>query len=85
MIQHSVEYIKWYLSLSNVYFANSARDCHQEIYIMANIQDMYNQLAKANPAKKAEYEQKSQQIEDNLQRLYSAFVSKCEGAGIQLQ
>ena len=52
---------------------------------MANIQDMYNQLAKANPAKKAEYEQKSQQIEDNLQRLYSAFVSKCEGAGIQLQ
>ena len=82
--KHSIEYIKWYLSLSNVYFANSARDCHQEIYVMATIQDIYNNLAKAYPAKKAEYEQKSQQIEDNLQRLYSAFLSKCEGAGIQL-
>jgi phage shock protein PspC (stress-responsive transcriptional regulator) len=83
--KHSTEYIKWYLSLSNVYFANSVRDCHQEIYDLATIQDLYNKLACSNAAKKAEYEKKALQIEDNLQRLYSAFVSKCEGAGIQLQ
>jgi predicted Zn-dependent protease len=85
MEKHSVEYIKWYLSLSNVYFANSSRDCHQEIYALATIQDIYNSLAASNVAKKADYAKKAQQIEDNLQRLYNAFLTKCEGAGIQLQ
>ena len=79
MEQHSVEYIEWYLSLSNVYFANSARDCHQEIYALATIQDIYNSIGTDKAAKKA------QQIEDNLQKLYSAFLSKCDSAGIQLQ
>ena len=83
--KHSTEYIKWYLSLSNVYFAGSARDCHQEIFALASIQDAYNSLADSNAAKKAEYEKKAKQIDDNLQRLYSAFLAKCDGAGIQLQ
>jgi len=85
MEKHSVEYIKWYLSLSNVYFANSARDCHQEIYALATIQDIYNKLAEASNTKQGDYEKKAMQIEDNLQKLYSAFLTKCDGAGIQLQ
>ena len=83
--KHSTEYIKWYLSLSNVYFANSARDCHQEIYALATVQDLYSKIADSKAAKKADYEKKAQQMDDDLQRLYSAFVAKCEGAGIQLQ
>jgi len=83
--KHSTEYIKWYLSLSNVYFANSARDCHQEIYALATVQDLYSKIADSKAVKKADYEKKAQQMDDDLQRLYSAFVAKCEGAGIQLQ
>ena len=84
MEKHSAEYIRWYLSLNNVYFANSARDCHQEIYALASIQDLYNRMAESNPAKKAEYEKKAMKIEDNLQHLYGAFISKCDAVGIQL-
>ncbi len=83
--KHSTEYIKWYLSLSNVYFANSARDCHQEIYALATVQDLYSKIADSKAVKKADYGKKAQQMDDDLQRLYSAFVAKCEGAGIQLQ
>ena len=77
--KNSTEYIKWYLSLSNVYFANSARDCHQEIFVLASVQDLYSKMGTSDAEKKA------QQMEDSLQKLYSAFISKCEGAGIQLQ
>jgi predicted Zn-dependent protease len=77
--KNSIEYIKWYLSLSNVYFANSTRDCHQEIFVLASVQDLYSKMGTSEADKKA------QKMEDELQRLYSAFVTKCEGAGIQLQ
>jgi hypothetical protein len=84
MEQRSVEYVKWYLSLSDVYFVNSARDCHQEIYALAAIQDVYNRMAESNAGNKATYEKKALQIEDNLQKLYQSFVSKCDKVGIQL-
>ncbi len=83
--KHSKEYIRWYLSLSNVYFAGSVRDCHQEVYALAAIQDSYNKLAKSKTAKAADYGKKAIKMDSEIQALYSAFMSKCENAGIQLQ
>ena len=77
LVKRSTEYVKWYLSLSNVYFANSVRDCQQEIVCLATIQDMYSNI---NSSK---YQQKAQQMENPLQILYGAFLSKCDGAGIR--
>ena len=79
------EYVAWYLSLSNSYFANSSKDCHQNIYALAMIQEVYDKLAKSDAAKKASYQKKSQQLDADLQRLYSAFLSKCDQAGIRMQ
>ena len=83
--KHSKEYIKWYLSLSNVYFASSVRDCHQEVYALATIQDYYNKISQSNATKAADYGKKAIKMDSEIQALYSAFMSKCENAGIQLQ
>ena len=82
--RRSKEYIAWYLSLNNTYFVNSSRDCHQDIYVLATIQDTYNRMAESHAAQKAAYEKKSQQLDKELQALYAAFLSKCDNAGIQL-
>ena len=82
--KHSKEYIKWYLSLSNVYFASSVRDCHQEVYALATIQDYYNKISQSNATKAADYGKKAIKMDSEIQALYSAFMSKCENAGIQL-
>ena len=79
----SKEYIAWYLSLSNVYFASSSRDCHRDIYVLATIQDIYSKRMQADNDNS--YKQKAQALEEELQALYSAFVTKCNLAGIQLQ
>ena len=82
--KHSKEYIKWYLSLSNVYFASSVRDCHQEVYALATIQDYYNKISQSSATKAADYGKKAVKMDSEIQALYSAFMSKCENAGIQL-
>ncbi|MBR2630282.1 MAG: DUF2723 domain-containing protein [Bacteroidaceae bacterium] len=83
--QKSKEYAAWYLTLNNVHFANCVRDCNQDVYVLANIQDLFNKLGTSNAAKKADYAQKAKELEEELQLLYSAFVTKCDNAGIQLQ
>ena len=79
------EYVKWYLSLSNTYFVGSTRDCNENIYRLAAIQDTYSKLSHSETAKAGEYAKKAQSMDQNLQTLYGAFISKCESAGIQLQ
>ena len=83
--QKSKEYAAWYLTLNNVHFANSVRDCNQDVYVLANIQDLFSKLGTSNAAKKADYAQKAKELEEELQLLYSAFVTKCDNAGIQLR
>ena len=83
--KRSKEYVAWYLSLSNAYFANSSRDCHQDIYALAMIQDVYNDLANADTKAKAKYMKKSQSLDNYLQSTYSAFTQKCDAAGVRLQ
>jgi hypothetical protein len=83
--RRSKEYVAWYLSLSNAYFANSSKDCHQEIYALAMIQEIYNDLASADAKGKAEYLKKAQGLDNYLQSAYSAFTHKCDGAGVRLQ
>ncbi len=83
--KRSSEYLKWYLSLNNTYFAHSVRDCHQELYALATIQDIYNKLSESNSPNAAQYTKKTEQMDKNLQSFYGAFVSKCDNAGIQLQ
>ena len=83
--KRSKEYVSWYLSLSNAYFANSSRDCHQDIYALAMIQDIYNNLASADTKGKAEYMKKAQSLDSYLQSTYSAFTQKCDAAGVRLQ
>ena len=81
----SKEYIKWYLSLENTYFQGAWRDCYGDIYALLNMQDIYQKLGDYNAAKKADYKKHYEQLDKELQSLYSAFVSKCDNAGIQLQ
>ena len=70
---------------SKVYFASSVRDCHQEVYALATIQDYYNKISQSNATKAADYGKKAIKMDSEIQALYSAFMSKCENAGIQLQ
>jgi tetratricopeptide (TPR) repeat protein len=79
------EYIAWYLSLNNTYFQNGYIDCHREIYSMLSIQDVYQRLGDSDNPKHADYEKKAKKLDNDLQALYSAFVSKCDNAGIRLQ
>ena len=79
------EYVAWYLSLSNAYFANSSKDCHQEIYALAMIQDAYKDLAEAGGRQKAKYLKKATNLDNYLQTTYSAFTQKCDGAGVRLR
>ncbi len=83
--KRSKEYVEWYLSLSNAYFANSSRDCHQEFYVLATIQDAYNNLANADEKGKAEHLKKAQSLDKYLQSTYSTFTQRCDGVGIRLQ
>ena len=83
--KRSREYVVWYLSLDNTYFVNSTRDCHQELYVLATVQDIYNKLIEMKAPKAAAYEKKSQQLDTDIQRLFHAFLAKCDEAGIQLQ
>ena len=85
IIKNSREYIAWYLSLGNNYFANSRRYCHGKVYAFASAQNIYAQLAEKSAAGKAKYGKKSQALENELQSLYSAYVSKCDAAGIEAQ
>ena len=85
MEKRSKEYVEWYLSLSNAYFANSSRDCHQEFYVLASIQDTYNNLANADEKGKAEHLKKAQSLDKYLQATYSTFTQRCDGVGIRLQ
>ena len=80
--KRSKEYVAWYLSLPDIHFVNSTRDCRQEIYALAAIQEAYGKLAKSS--NKAVYQKKTTQMDDELQRLYEAFIDKCTQAGIQL-
>jgi tetratricopeptide (TPR) repeat protein len=79
------EYVNWYLALSNTYFANSTRDCHRFIYILASIQETYNKLSTSKAKKASEYGKKAQQMDGELQKLYSAFITRCDNLGIQVQ
>lgn len=85
MEKRSKEYVEWYLSLSNAYFANSSRDCHQEFYALASIQDTYKNLADADEKGKAEHLKKAQSLDKYLQATYSTFTQRCDGVGIRLQ
>ena len=85
MEKRSKEYVEWYLSLSNAYFANSSRDCHQEFYVLASIQDTYNNLANADEKGKAEHLKQAQSLDKYLQATYSTFTQRCDGVGIRLQ
>ena len=83
--QRLKEYVTWYLSLNNTYFANSYIDCHRNIYILASIQETYNKLAQSQAKKAADYGKKAQKMDNELQSLYTTFVSRCDNAGIPLQ
>ncbi|MDE6000295.1 MAG: DUF2723 domain-containing protein [Bacteroidaceae bacterium] len=85
MEKRSKEYVEWYLSLSNAYFANSSRDCHHEFYVLASIQDTYNNLANADEKGKAEHLKQAQSLDKYLQATYSTFTQRCDGVGIRLQ
>ena len=82
--KRSREYINWYLSLNSTYFPNSVRDCHQEIIVLARVQETYGKLGESSDSKAANYTKKSQTLEDEVQRLYTAFLTKCDNIGIQL-
>ena len=79
------EYVKWYMSLSNTYFTGSVSDCNQDILWLASIQDTYKKLAESGSSQASEYGKKAQEMDGQLEALYSAFLSKCEGAGIHIQ
>ena len=83
--KRSKEYAVWYLSLDNTYFVNSTRDCHQELLVLATVQDTYNKLIEMKAPKAAAYEKKSQQLDTDIERLYNAFIGRCDEAGIKLQ
>ena len=75
------EYIEWYLSLNGYRFTAAYMDCYQDISILANVQNNYNKVASSNAA----YSKKYDELDNELNKLYSAFMNKCEATGIQLQ
>lgn len=85
IIKDSREYIAWYLSLGNNYFANSRRYCHERVYAFASAQNVYAKLAESSAEGKVKYGKKSKALENELQTLYSAYVSKCDASGIEVQ
>ncbi|MCH5175000.1 MAG: DUF2723 domain-containing protein [Prevotellaceae bacterium] len=78
----SSEYIKWYLSLSNVYFANAYKDCIRDIYTIRRIQVLYQEMADLGTAKQGTYEKKVKQLDKDIDSFASAFDSKCNEANI---
>jgi len=76
--KNCLEYINWYLSLSNGRFAASYYDCYQNISCLASIQNNYKKFGSA-------YANKANQLDNALDTVYSMFMHKCEAAGIQLQ
>lgn len=85
IIKDSREYIAWYLSLGNNYFANSRRYCHERVYAFASAQNVYAKMAESSAEGKVKYGKKSKALETELQTLYSAYVSKCDASGIEVQ
>ena len=56
-----------------------------EIWYVTDIRQSLHFEQVFRAAKKASYQKKSQQLDADLQRLYSAFLSKCDQAGIRIQ
>lgn len=79
------EYIKWYLSLSNIHFAVSYKDCYSDIITYANLLDTYKKLGESDVANKARFAKKAEEIDKTIDPLYTVFVNKCEDCGINLQ
>jgi len=84
LAKKSKEYVAWYLSLNDTYFRNDFRDCYSEIYSLMNIQEVYVKLGESKSKKAADYQKQAKKMEDDLQALYAAFVSKCDNTGVQL-
>ena len=82
--KRSSEYIKWYLSLSNVYFANAYGDCVREFRTLIGIQTLYQELADLGTSKQSEYKKKVDQLEKDTKALADAFDIKCGEADIML-
>ena len=85
LAQSTREYLTYYLSLSNAYFAGAQRDCRDNIYGLAAVQDTYRKLADSSFPSKEKYAAKAKTLESELQTLYSAYLSKCDSAGIEVQ
>ncbi|MBQ6965851.1 MAG: DUF2723 domain-containing protein [Bacteroidaceae bacterium] len=84
LAKKSKEYVAWYLSLNDTYFRNDFRDCYSEIYSLMNIQEVYVKLGESKSKNAADYQKQAKKMEDDLQALYAAFVSKCDNTGVQL-
>ena len=78
------EYLTYYLTLSNSYFAGAQRYCRDSLYGFASVQATYGKLADSDFPNKKKYAAKAQQLEKELQSLYSAVMSKCDNAGIEM-
>ncbi|MCQ2258437.1 MAG: DUF2723 domain-containing protein [Bacteroidaceae bacterium] len=77
----NTEYIKWYLSLDNIHFAASYRDCYSDIFTLANIQKTYSRLGESN----AKYKTKANEIDNSIEALFAVFAKRCDECGIKIE
>ena len=80
LTKKSKEYLSWYLSLNTYRFAAAYRDCYQEVSILLNIVQTYDQMGE----KDEKYTRMADKLDEDLNDLYRAFVVKSKEAGIKM-
>ncbi|MCR4770315.1 MAG: DUF2723 domain-containing protein [Bacteroidaceae bacterium] len=78
------EYIRWYMSLNDVRFANSWRDLNTQFMFLANVQNLYNAEGKGTGANAELCKKKAAALKNSLDALYNSAATRAVSIGIKL-
>ena len=78
------EYIRWYMSLNDVRFANSWRDLSTQFMFLANVQNLYNAEGKGTGANAELCKKKAAALKNSLDALYNSAATRAVSIGIKL-
>ncbi len=82
--KNSKEYIKWYLSLNGKCFATEYKYCYSELYVLADIRNIYGKLCNMSEYQSSSLITHIRQLDSIINSSYKYFIQKCYTEGISI-
>ena len=81
LYKKAVQYFVYYMSLNDTYFRAAVQDCYKLMTIVANISQVYTDMAENDDKFKA----RDTESQERLEEMYQYFANRCASLGIRLQ